>query len=275
MSQNTQKTIHHTNLELKRILNIQFQVDDFSTLNQHFGVQVSATANPLPVDTYPQIKYLALGRGGHKYAQGAQPQAALIDILRHGPTDARLFEHIPFVVRDVANDLSAGEQANYRMRTVVNIAGTDYAHYWLKVIDTNAITPETRVIQILDGVIIDDQPYSPSNASLNPAPIDVDNNDLNLADGRYITVRSSLGLTLAETDILEILDAIDIIYGDARYATISEVGIVSGHENGSGEITHAQILNFIGTEIPLQHQPESVDLDYSLANTMPYPLPTP
>lgn len=276
MPQNTQKTIHHTNLELKRSLNIPFTVDQYSTLNEKFGILTTETGNVLGAGVYPNIEYLAIGRGGHANITGTGG-AALTDILRHGPTDACMFTALPFVMREEGNDLSVGERANYRMRTVETFNTVDYATYWLKKIDTNSVTPETRVITILNGDVVQDDPYVPTNASLNPTPIVVDNNDLNLADGRYITVRSSLGVTLDENDINEIIDACNIIYGDDRFAMISEVGVVSGHEYdlGSGvfELTHAQILNFIGTEIPLQHRPDSATLNYLLANTMPYPAP--
>ena len=98
MSQNTVKTIHHVNLELYRSMGVPFAIDNFSTLNEKFSL---GNITP-PVSGYPEIKYMGIGRGGHKNVTGTGG-SSLVDILKHGVTDAVLFEQIPFVLVLVAN----------------------------------------------------------------------------------------------------------------------------------------------------------------------------
>ena len=95
-------------------------------------------------------------------------------------------------------------------------------------------------------------------------------------------IQSILNIDLNAADITHILNAVEIIYGDIRYATISEIGIVAGYDDvknttlGGVSITYtdvdtAQVMNFIGTELPLQHSPSSASLKYGLSNSMPMP----
>lgn len=289
MSKNTQKTVHHTNLELVRALSVQFIPQPFSTINQHMNVLVAESQAALPPGEYPTVQYLAIGRGGHTVMTDAGTNATLVDILRHGPTDARLFEHIPFIIRETASPLTATEREDYRMRTVETIGGTEYEIYWMKKIQVASTQPEMTVFTIEDGEVIQSDPYVPSNNSQNPQPIVVDNNDLNLADGRYISVKSAVNLSFDTNDIEEIITACEVYYGTqispgtnaSSFATISEIAVcsgvdlivtpASGGEPAIKEVTHAQVANFIGTELPLQAHPKSLALDYGLATTQPYP----
>ena len=280
MSENTTKTVHHVKGELQRALNIPFVVDPFSTLNEKFA---NATINAaVPDGEYPTIGYITIGRGGHRNRTGTGG-ASLLDILKHRPSDAVLFDHVPFLMREVGSDITHAERERYRMRTRVTYNSVDYMCYWVRVVDVSAAAPETRIVTVLDGVSTEEE-YIAGSSSQSPTEIVIDNDNLNTADGRYLVTQSNIGLTLDESDINEIINACEIIYGDAAYATISEVGLVSGFDlnitnnlDGVGditytEITHAQIINFIGTQIPLQHRPDSAVLDYGLANTMPYPI---
>lgn len=281
MADYTQKTIHHCNLQLMQSLGIPFTVDDFSTLNEKFDIEAS-TNKPVDKD-YPVIKYLTIGRGGHRNVTAAGG-ASVTDIVRHGPTDSALFETIPFVVRALDDDLSDIDRAKYRLRKVETFHGVQYFTYYLKVIDTDSITPVATITQISGGEVSSTVDYNPSNASLNPTPIEIDNDDLNIADGRYLNIQSTVGISMNSSDIEGIINAVAIIYNDERFANISEVGIVSGFDqnvtttmggstNTYVEVTQAQVVNFIGTETPLQHHPSEVELGYGLVEALPYPLP--
>lgn len=277
MAQNTKKTINFTLLEILRSMAIPFNVMSFSTLNEKYQL-----GNITPPSTgYPTLKYLAIGRGGHRNVIGGN-SSGLVDILEHSVTDAALFEQIPFVLVPITDDISNLERAKYRIRKLETHNGIQYFAYYLKVIPENSITPEIRVIELSNGVKISDVPYIASASSLAPTPVDLSNTVVNTVEGRHIVVQSKINIQLDAADIIAINDAITTIYGDVRYATISELGIVSAYDININstlggvsvsydEVRSAQIMCFIGTQIPLQHYPELVDVTYGLSNTSPLP----
>ena len=280
MPTNATKTIHFARLELLRSMNIPFNIEQYSTLNEKHQM-----ANIAPPNTgYPTIQYLGIGRGGHRNAVGSGSNG-LIDILQHGVTDAALFEQIPFVLTPTTNDLSLVDRAKYRIRKLETHGGIDYFAYYLKVIPNASVPPDIRVIQMVDGVIASDDTYVPSPSSLSPTPVDISNTVVNTVSGKHIIIQSKIALPLTADEILAINDAVTTIYGDVRYATISEVAIVAGYDisvtNSLGgisatydEIQSAQVMCFIGTFVPLQNAPDAVDLSYGLNNSMPLPPTT-
>lgn len=277
MAQNTKKTINFTLLEILRSMAIPFNVMSFSTLNEKYQL-----GNITPPNTgYPTLKYLAIGRGGHRNVIGGN-SSGLVDILEHSVTDSTLFEQIPFVLVPITDDISNLERAKYRIRKLETHNGVQYFAYYLKVIPENSITPEIRVIELSNGVKVSDVPYVASASSLAPTPVDLSNTVVNTVEGRHIVVQSKINIQLDPADIVAINDAVTTIYGDVRYSTISELGIVSAYDvNISStlggvnvsydEVRSAQIMCFIGTQIPLQHYPELVDVTYGLSNTSPLP----
>lgn len=270
MSKNTQPTIHHSKLEGLRSLGVAFDFDEHSTLNEHFSVLIN---EGLP-GGYPLTQYLAIGRGGHR-----NRGASMTDSLHHSPTDARLFEHVPFIVRPVANDLTPTERQSYRMRTVRTYSGTQYAVYWLKRVDLSGSRPKTSIVTISGGRITNTTPYVPPTTSQTPTPITISNNNVNLADGRYLSVETEVVLELNANDVQEIIAACQIVFGNISYATISEVAICAGFEKAitSGgsvpvnEVTHCQVMSFDSPIVPLQGHPKQATFSYGLSNLMPYP----
>lgn len=277
MAQNTVKTIHHVKQEILRSMGLPFVIDDYSTLNEKHSI---GNIQP-PAGEYPVIKYMGIGRGGHRNVTGAD-NTSLTDILRHGVTDAVLFEQIPFVLVLTTDDISVPDRAKYRIRVLETHGGTDYFAYYLKVIEEVATDPDSRVVVLENGVIITDDPYVPVISSQNPSPVDLSNVIENTVEGRHLTVQSKVNVDFNTVDISRFLDAIQIIYGDVRYATISEIAIVSGFDISvtstiggmtvvHDEIRTGQVVNFIGTEVPLQHNPISHAMTYGLGNSMPLP----
>lgn len=272
---NTVKTVHHVNLELLRSMGLPMTIDNYSTLNEAFDIP---NINP-PTVGYPEIKYMSIGRGGHRNVTGTGG-SSLVDILIHGVTDATLFEALPFVLVPIAEDLTPAERAKYRIRKLETHNGNEYFAYYLKVIDADAIVPTSRIVTLDDGLVVQDEAYVPVVSSQSPVPVDTSNTIVNTVTGRHIVIQSEIKVDLNANDITRFTDAVAIIYGDTRYATISEIGIVAAYDkeitNNLGgidatytEVQTAQVMNFIGTELPLQHNPASASLTYGLSNSMP------
>jgi hypothetical protein len=272
----TTKTIYHTHLELQRAMQEDFNPLPYSTLNEKFGV---ADEETVPTGRYPAMEYIAIGRGGHR-GRIASDGATLTDILQHDVTDAALFEHLPFVVRPVSEDLTPAERAKYGMRTLVERNGKQYFAYYLKRVNLSQTYPELKEITVLDGTV-SDREYTPTPSQLTPNPLPLSNTQANLASGKHISVTSTLSLSLSATDIQEIMDAVLVLYDDVAYATISEIATVTAHRTpinttlGGVNVTYdeaiaAQVANFIPANISLQFTTNGIDSLFSLGHTSPY-----
>ena len=277
MSSNSVKSRNFSRLDILRSLNSPFTIDQYSTLNEVF-----AMGNVAPPETgYPVIKYLAIGRGGHKNVIGTGNNT-LVDILQHGVTDAALFDQIPFLLVPTTADITSTERAKYRLRTMETYVGINYFAYYLKVIDTSTVLPTEQVITLNNGVITNDVAYVPSISSLTPTPVDISNTVINVVQGMHLVVQAVLPITLSSADIDNIIAACITKFGDIRYAVISELGIVGGFDKTItstlggisatyAEIQAAQIMVFIGSLQSLEQKPTSVTFNYALSSSSPLP----
>lgn len=276
MAYTTVKTVWHSKLEAVRALNVAFVPDQYSTLNEDLGVQSGVS---IPAGSIPNIAYLAIGRGGHRNVTGTGGES-LVDILQHRITDATLFDQMPFVLREVTNDLSAGDRAKYRLRRTEIHGGVTYFAYYLRAITLSTANPVIEQVTVAAGAVTK-TPYVPVASQLAPVPVSMTNGVVNTATGTSMVVSVPVEVTLDSVDIAEIVAAAAIIHGDARFATISEVAVVSGIDNtvtstdGGITVTYteaiaAQCCNFIGADINLTYSSDTVNLAYRLSSASPY-----
>lgn len=272
----TVKTIYHTNLELLKALEKPFTAIEHSTLNEKFDIEPNRLVTE---GTYPKLQYIAIGRGGHR-GRMAGDGSTLIDILQHNIKHAALYEHIPFIMRPVDNDLHASVRQNYGMRRLEEYNGTSYFVYYLKKVDYDSSYPEIQELTVSDGEVTTDE-YVPLPAQLNPSPIPYSNINANDSTGKHVSVQSTIDIVLSENDISEIISAVEIIYGDVGYATISEIATVTaevqtvdttagGVNLSYDEAVCAQIANFIPANIDLKFTTKEVSNQYTLGNVSPY-----
>lgn len=272
----TIKTIYHTNLELLKALKKPFSAIEYSTLNEKFNVQASAT---LPVGVYPELGYIAIGRGGHR-GRLTSSGATIVDIMQHNIKHASLYEHLPFIMRPIDEDLEHSERLKYGMRTLIEKNGVHYFAYYLLKVNYASSYPEIEELTVADGEVTT-VPYSPSPSQLNPTPIPYSNADVNLSTGKHISVQSTVEVELDRVAIAEILNAVEILYGDTAYATISEIATITGIPKvvnttlggvniAYEEVLAAQIANHIPANIDIRYSTESIKQVYVLGNTSPY-----
>lgn len=277
MAKNTTKTLAFSNLDIIQNARSSFVIDQYSTLNEKFSI---GNVSP-PSSGYPEIKYLTIGRGGHQSYIGSN-NASLSKPLTHGPANACLFEHIPFVLVPVTNDLTTLQRANYRIRVLLTINSIPYYAYYLKVIDISSLAPATRLITLSNGSITSDTAYTPTSSNLNPTPVDVSNINVMVANGSHLIPQASLTITLNADDIASIINACTIIYGGIEFSTISEMGLVGGFDTtvtstlGGNNVTYTeiqtgQIMTFIQCYHDLQYYPSSITIPYTLSDDLILP----
>lgn len=265
------KTVWFAMLQLAKSLNRDHDVVAHSTLNQKLNVLSGASLN---AGEEPDIQYMAIGRGG---VQNDGPTDR--NMLQHKITDGCLFEQIPFVMREVTNDLDPAERERYRLRKLETYGGTQYFCYYLLAVDIASAAPEINTIDTSGGTE-DINPFIPNAAQQTPTPVPLDANGLPITTSNVsISVEAPVEILLTSQDIQNIMDACEIIYGSANKAIISEVAFCSGFDetttsNDGGlnvnytEAKAVQPATFIGEDLNLLYTSSSYTFRYSLGTTL-------
>lgn len=277
MAYSSVRTLNMAHLELCKSMKLPFVPLPNSTLNQEYNIQNGAV---LPVGVTPEIGYIGIGRGGHRNVTGAGSEP-LTDILQHKIVNACFMKPLPFIVRPITDDLPPAKRELYRLRRVETHGGVQYFVYYLRKITFTASQPEISVLTIDADGNVTPSAYISDATRLDPGPVSMVNGEVNLATNEHISVSVPVAITLNKTDCMEIVNACQIIYNDARFANITEIGIVSAVDknvtsaDGGINVTYtealaAQVVNFIGADINLRTTSKEVKLDYRLSSTMPY-----
>lgn len=184
-----------------------------SSLNVKYNV-FPTTVPPNP----GALNYFGIGIGGRRNVSSqnlTEPQPILT-------TNMDLYQPIPIRMVPVSQDLSSSEQSQYRIRYIKTVNGQQYVCYMLKVL-TKDNSQVQFTIKDSQGNL---QPYVPDYSNLSPTPPTPSTDGTITSVGAEINVELEMTLTVTGQEISE---AISILYnGDARYATISEIGYYTG-----------------------------------------------
>lgn len=196
-----------------------------STLNEYFGVQAGAALGS--TDKY-NVGYIALGNGGHTNVTGADG-FPLSGENRHQPGDVRCFKPLPFIMRLVTNDLNIEERKRFAMRRLETHGGRQYFAYYLRRINKTPLQVTMQKLLVRpDGTT--QQPFIPNSNNLNPVPVQVTTSTGSVitTSADYLTASCVMDVVFDANDAAELRNCAEIIYGDERYAIISEVVTVAG-----------------------------------------------
>jgi hypothetical protein len=254
---NSQRTLYGVDLALRMMCGTPYSLLPNTSLNEKFA----RIANIKPDGRYPTIGYYTIGVGGGTILPGS----GQILYSEHSPVDAGLFEHIPFVMRRTNNDLTASEQDKYRMKVIKTINGLDYYAYYFKKIPSIYINANMyQVITENDNSVLSLLPTS-TDAYLNPTPVNRDITVDNFNAVRYAAKTAKLEFTLLNTELTDLHNVMDIIYGKNTNGVtitkpITEIGICSGLEetipvndiscNGK-EVSCSQIMYHVAVDLDL------------------------
>lgn len=252
MVRSSQKTLFATDLHLHQLAGKDYTPLPNTTLNEKFNVNSMMT---VPPGEYPTLKYFVIGVGGSSNIENDN----MYTISEHGPLDGALFEHVPFVIRPVNSDLTAGERSKYRLRVLKIIGGTTYACYYAKLLGNleipqylnkiTTVTPEdTSKLQYSTISVLDtDMPEI-----LNPTPrtriLDVEK----LSSIERVTRLAKVTMEFSEYDLNEIKNSIQVLGLNAT--TVKEIGLCSGYDIKTTLMTEAiamQILYHVGMTMQL------------------------
>ncbi len=217
------RTVYGSYLQTCLKLRITHVIPPYTTLNEKLGIQSGVTPSP---GVYPAVSYFCIGNKGHQSQVGADG-IGLNVVAQHRATDAALFNQIPFVLRDVNNDLTTVERAKYALRREETHDGQAYVAYYLRRIDKTSVIAEMQYRSNINGEVLV-TPFVPTADNLNPTPVEIPSSGSATLAGDYVTVTAEVDVSLTEWEVAELLNVADIIYSDSSYAIISEIGLCSG-----------------------------------------------
>ena len=272
---NNVRSIYGAYLQTCALLGFNVDIKPNSTLNQKFDLFPNEIFN---TGETPTVKYLTIGNGGHTASMGVDG-LPLINPVPHSPRHAALYNHLPFIIREVGEDLTPSERLLYRLRVPRTIDGVNYMCYYAKVLDLSMVEPKIELRNNTDGVITATD-FAPSLADLNPVKPVIPVNGNITSTGNYLASTAKIEFVMNEAEITELLNARNIIYGSDNYAFISEIGLCSGVDrslmgNFGGppsaytEAVGVKIMNFISTAIPAYALSTSITQTIDVGSTSP------
>lgn len=217
------RTVYSAHLNTCKLLNKPFTILPNSTLNQKFNLFANEVPNP---NEYPTLAYIGIGNKGASY-EVTSSGYVLTTPIPHLARDASLYNFIPFVIRNINNDLSSTERLKYRLRVPITIGSTQYVAYYLRVLNLTSVVPSVELRNVNNGVITTNS-FTPTLSDLTPTPPELSNVNLNDPNGDYLVSTAKVTFTLNQDDITNIMDACNLLYGDPRYAVINEIALCTG-----------------------------------------------
>lgn len=210
-------------LQVVSYLGIPFQKKINTTLNQKFDIQPDAV---IPPSVKPTLKCFTIGIGGHTYITG-NTGIPLSQGIDHTSDNFALYNHLPFVLRPINNDLIAAERNRYCLRKVVLIGGVNYYAYYGKRLSMEGVNVKETKRTVVDGETQEDL-FEPTESNLSPKPPEIPNTGVTTSSGEYLATSAIVPMPFSEKDVQELYNVAKIIYGDERYAIISEFGFCTG-----------------------------------------------
>lgn len=206
-------------LQVSSFLDTPFQQFEDTTLNQKFDIQAGAL---LPPGSRPALKFYTIGIGGHGYTMGPN-SIPLSQVIDHSSGDAGLYRHLPFVLRPINDDLTAGERSRYCLRKIIEVDGVNYVAYYGKRLNMTGVIPKmTKRTIVDDQTVIEEYVYTEAN--LSPTPPEIPNTGAVTTSNEYLATSAIIPMPFTEADVAELYSVAEVLFGDRRMAVISEFG---------------------------------------------------
>lgn len=270
------RSIYSAYLQSTQLSGLAFAMVPYTTLNEKFSVLAGVA--PSQTDM-PRLKYLAIGNGGHDLVVGAGG-VAKIKPSQYKTTNAALYNHLPFALKLPEADFSDADRAKYGLRRLEAHNGTNYIAYYLRRIDFTSVQVGMNYHTVnSSGEVV--TPFIPDSTNLNPVKPPLSSTGVNLVSGDYVSASAPVNISFSANDVAELINVAEIIYSDADYAIISELGLVSGVDKvasspgvGAGtvqqnEVICAQLCTMINVFYQLNFNNQGIEVDLDLGATEP------
>lgn len=241
-----QRTIYHISSTLASSLGKEYTPLVNTTLNEKFNLLPNYQ---LEDSKYPVVAYYAIGVGG----QSLITDSSNYNYCRHSPVDAALFEHIPFIMVELDNDLSEELRAKYRFRREETWNDIEYACYYLKCIEAIDLRDYFYKISTANGESVLNKFSTSTDKLLNPTPKARTVDTVDISTSNYVCKIAKLVFTITLDEMVELKNVLAIRGIDNNI--ISEIGICMGVdltlEDKSIEVVTAQVAYHVDVDINL------------------------
>lgn len=273
---NVVRTCYSAALQTTKYLGLTpFIMLENTTLNQKYGIQngVHPAANEMP-----NVRYMVIGNMGHYTIKADDGSDETANVL-HRSNDAALYGGIPFVARELNDDLPADRRDQYCLRTQETYFGKPYIVYYGRRISMTGVRPQLLEITVVDG-IIQTEPYIPTVNDLNPTRPVIPNSGTVIGSNKTISASAIVKVNLTAEEIREITNAHRVRTNSNRSPIISEIGLCSGVDKrvattGSGpsfqylEVIACQVNVFISTNHPIGYNSNGLNLTFDIGGVEP------
>jgi len=271
---NVTRTCYSAYLQTSKYMGLSpFRIIPHTTLNEKFNIQSGISPN---VGEMPNVRYLVIGNMGHYTVKGPDNTDETVNYI-HRANDAALYNQIPFVMREVGDDLPADRRDQYCLRTTENVGGKNYIVYYGRRLNMTGIQPQLLELTVINGIITA-TPYVPTVDDLNPKPPVISNSGTVIGSNKTVSASAIVKVSLSAEEIRDITNAYRIRTGSTRSPTISEMGLCSGVDrrvtaSGSNfqynEVIACQINVFIATNHPIGYNSSGLDLTFDVGGVEP------
>lgn len=226
----------------------------YTTLNERLAINEEAHQD---LTAAPNIGYIAIGIGAHR-SHLDDNGLDVIDVLPHETTDTGLYRQIPFVLRQLNDDLVEADRAKYALRRKEQYNGIEYWAYYLKRVAIDKVAPQIFHDSTRDGVTTA-KPFVYTNDDLNPVPPELPPEGVTVSSADIIRISSKMTLDFKELDVVELLNVFKVKYGSEKKAMISEIALCTGTDKETQvegpnatsirmkEAVGVQVVTFIST----------------------------
>lgn len=273
MIRSSQLSIYGLSLINAMLANKDYNVLKNTTLNEKFKIlpqdHIERGSESRPV--YPRLNYIVIGMGGNNLINVNQGYK----LSPHRVTDAALFQHLPFILRPIGEDIRGTSREKYRLRKELEINGKQYVGYYAKKISSIDYRPYNLLVTNTDGV--DELKILDTNTDkfLNPQPYNKPTDKDIVLEQDTVINRFKIEFRLDETDKKELKNVLKVldIGEDIR---LTELGICQGGDTYAGgylEAIDMQVAFFIDINIPLNielNSTEKTRLDIELGGAEPF-----
>lgn len=221
------RTVIGNENQVRRELGLPFTVKPNSTLNELLMINQAMVP---PSNTIPTIGYYCIGMGGisMQNCTNNPDTFPFPKVYQHKATDTGLFKILPFVMREINNDLTPQERTKYALRREENFKGVNYYAYYLKRLDLSKTIVETQIITKKADGTFESEDYVPKDSNLKPKPQELTVDEENVLKATYARTIAQVPVNFSKQDVEELYNVFNIVHGDPVRAVISEIGLVSG-----------------------------------------------
>lgn len=217
----------------------------YMTLNEVYGILADESIGVKHGKDFV-MGYFGIGIGGSRSIGNDSFGLEDRQVYQHKATDFNAYHPIPFLIRELSNDIDPIQREMFRMRVVRPIGDKIYVMYFLKKINFDDFKPSLKVgTRDPNTGAENSYPYIPKKEDIQPTPGVLTTVDSIPLSDTYVNGNGKLDLSLNVDDLNEVRNVCRILYGNANKAAINEMYVVHGIETKyDGEIDQGGTVNY-------------------------------